>query len=173
MCTSPSTSRNNSNAPSARTGLFLRACARRQCVLYCAGQRKTIGHARRICQIAVYRSVIHRTCHLEGHEVESRDLRTFDAFQVKSVRRSLDSLRSLGMTWLGWRMINCNCSNTPSGSSRPVESAQWSSGDLRSIERIFCGHCPQKPRPFSWAGHFSHQFNQNLVGSMCQISLAY
>ena len=40
----------------------------------------------------------HRTCHLERNEVESRDLRTNGTFLVKSVRRSLDSLRSLGMT---------------------------------------------------------------------------
>ena len=38
-------------------------------------------------------------CHLERNEVESRDLRTFETFYVKSVRRSLDSLRSLGMTF--------------------------------------------------------------------------
>ena len=37
-------------------------------------------------------------CHLERNEVESRDLRIIVTFQVKSVRRSLDSLRSLGMT---------------------------------------------------------------------------
>ena len=30
--------------------------------------------------------------------MESRDLRTFVTFQVNQVRRSLDSLRSLGMT---------------------------------------------------------------------------
>ena len=40
-------------------------------------------------------------CHLERNEVESRDPRTFGMFQVKSVRRSLDSLRSLGMTFFG------------------------------------------------------------------------
>ena len=40
----------------------------------------------------------HRTCHLEQNEVESRDLRTSGIFRLKSVRRSLDSLCSLGMT---------------------------------------------------------------------------
>ena len=28
------------------------------------------------------------------------------------------------------------------GAWRPVERAQWSASDLRSIERIVCGHCP-------------------------------
>ena len=37
-------------------------------------------------------------CHLERNEVESRDLRTSVRYQVELVRRSLDSLRSLGMT---------------------------------------------------------------------------
>ena len=37
-------------------------------------------------------------CHLERNEVESRDLRSFDTYLVKLVRRSLDSLCSLGMT---------------------------------------------------------------------------
>ena len=40
-------------------------------------------------------------CHLKRNKVESRDLRTFGSFQVKSVRRSLDSLRSRGMTFFG------------------------------------------------------------------------
>ena len=48
--------------------------------------------------MAVYLSVTHHTCHLERNEVESRDLRMIVTFQVESVRRSLDSLRSLGMT---------------------------------------------------------------------------
>ena len=48
--------------------------------------------------MAVYLSVSHHTCHLERNEVESRDLRMIVTFQVESVRRSLDSLRSLGMT---------------------------------------------------------------------------
>ena len=38
-------------------------------------------------------------CHLERNKVESRDLPPFGMFQVKSVRRSLDSLCSLGMTF--------------------------------------------------------------------------
>ena len=42
--------------------------------------------------------IIQKSCHLERNEMESRDLRTFVSNQVKSVRRSLDSLRSLGMT---------------------------------------------------------------------------
>ena len=41
---------------------------------------------------------INRICHLERNEVESRDLRTFEPVQSELVRRSLDSLRSLGMT---------------------------------------------------------------------------
>ena len=40
--------------------------------------------------------------------MKSRDLRTFGTFQVKSVRRSLDSRCSLGMTVLGVKPINCN-----------------------------------------------------------------
>ena len=39
----------------------------------------------------------HHVCHLERNEMESRDLRTFHAFLLKSVRRSLGSL---GMTWI-------------------------------------------------------------------------
>ena len=42
----------------------------------------------------------HRICHLERNEVESRDLRMTVTYQVESVRRSLDSLCSLGMTCL-------------------------------------------------------------------------
>ena len=44
------------------------------------------------------------SCHLERNEVESRDLRIFDTFQCKSVRRSLDSLCSLGMTSLAGQL---------------------------------------------------------------------
>ena len=39
-------------------------------------------------------------CHLKRNEVESRDLRTHEAYRLQSVRRSLDSLPSLGMTCL-------------------------------------------------------------------------
>ena len=39
-----------------------------------------------------------KICHPERNEVESRDLRTVDTCQLKSVRRSFDSLRSLRMT---------------------------------------------------------------------------
>ena len=46
----------------------------------------------------VYLSEFNSVCHLERNEVESRDLRIIITHQVKSVRRSLDSLRSLGMT---------------------------------------------------------------------------
>ena len=38
-------------------------------------------------------------CHSERSAAESKNLRTFEIFQLKSVRRSFDSLRSLRMTY--------------------------------------------------------------------------
>ena len=37
--------------------------------------------------------------------------------------------------------------NAPGDSKRPVERAQWSAVDKRSIERIVSGHCPQTKAP--------------------------
>ena len=44
--------------------------------------------------------ILQKICHPERNEMESRDLRIVMTYNVKLVRRSFDSLRSLRMTKL-------------------------------------------------------------------------
>ena len=60
------------------------------------GCRKLQAHLRKV-YIWIWHT-ISPTCHLERNEVKSRDLRTNSNYAVSTVRRFLDSLRSLGMT---------------------------------------------------------------------------
>ena len=67
------------------------------CVSPCRGGAVTLPSTYRCPSMRKYQKSI-QVCHPERNEVESRDLRTFDVFQLKSVRRSFDS-----------RMLLCDC----------------------------------------------------------------
>ena len=67
------------------------------CVSPCRGGAVTLPSTYRCPSMRKYQKSI-QVCHPERNEVESRDLHTFDVFQLKSVRRSFDS-----------RMLLCDC----------------------------------------------------------------